>query len=851
MKKFIFILIFTLLVMSSLNSSANQEFMVNQFRFIAQWIPKCTVNTEDIFTVVWQSDPGSAFPWEGQDGHMVGVFARQFYFDGTPRCDEFQVNTTWMNWQDNPYIAAFDNGDFIVVWESYMQDGHGYGVYGQRYTLDCQPIGTEFQINTITKGNQGDLPIVDTDAQGNFVVTWASGMEINTSDIYARYYDSSGQPVGEEFRVNTYLPNAQVRPHVAMNDNGDFVIVWQSDEQDGSERGVYGQRYASDCTPVGEEFQINTFTFEAQQGTHATMFPSGGFAVTWSSYMQDGSNWGVYAQIFDNQGNPVGEEFQVNTSTENSQAVYSICSDDEGNFLITWAHYGDHDEGYPDVFARHFTSTGIPIGDEFLISDTWKKGQSDPHASCNDAGDFAFCWDSKQAEGEENSWRDIFAKTSSAISIKPRAIVFTDETGDEDSRLEPGESGELVIRIHNIGEELEDVTAILETNDEDITISDSVGSYGTLPINTIIGNYDDPFSLALSEDAEPHLAQFTLTIHGDNSTEAFPLDIFVGRAPILLVDDDQGKPADYHFLDYETYFISTLDTLELTYEYWDLFRNEGELPTPLSDYDKIIWYTAETDTNTLTSYDVEELSNYLNNNGKLLITGQNIGADIGDISFYSDYLHAQFIQDNYEDVPIYAVQGIAGDPITDGFVSVIEGEFGADNQISPDVIEPVEGAYKIFNYSMSEEYGAGVRWEGDNKVVYLSFSFEAILNDYQREDLMERILDWLHEDTDVTSGENISVPKNFALHQNYPNPFNPNTTIQFNLPDKSDVNLSVYDITGKLVKTLVNGKKEKGYHSIIWHGRDDDGTRVPSGIYVYRLETTDGYEETKRMILLK
>ena len=301
MKKLV--IIFVLLCVRYSNSFAGQEFMVNQFRPGAQWAVVSTVNTENIFTLVWQSDPGSAYPWKGQDGHQVGVFARQFYFDGTPRCDEFQVNTYWIGWQDNPYGASFDNGDFIVVWESYGQDGDGYGVYGQRYTLDREPIGVEFQINTITEGEQGYNPIVAADAQGNFIVVWSSGIGFSTNNIYARYYNSFGEPQGEEFMVNTYTTDVQLFPFVDMNANGDFVIVWDSQYQDGSETGIFGQRYNPDCTPLGEEFQINTYTEERQELAFVTVFSDGGFVVVWGSYMQDGSGWGSFARIFDNQGN--------------------------------------------------------------------------------------------------------------------------------------------------------------------------------------------------------------------------------------------------------------------------------------------------------------------------------------------------------------------------------------------------------------------------------------------------------------------------------------------------------------------------------------------------------------------
>ena len=96
----------------------------------------------------------------------------------------------------------------------------------------------------------------------------------------------------------------------------------------------------------------------------------------------------------------------------------------------------------------------------------------------------------------------------------------------------------------------------------------------------------------------------------------------------------------------------------------------------------------------------------------------------------------------------------------------------------------------------------------------------------------------------------IAVPDEFALHQNYPNPFNPVTTIQYDIPKETHVNLIVYDILGREVKTLLNQKEQPGYKSIRWNGRNNAGQKVSAGLYFYRLETT-GFVKVHKMILLK
>ncbi|MBD3299571.1 MAG: HYR domain-containing protein [candidate division Zixibacteria bacterium] len=112
---------------------------------------------------------------------------------------------------------------------------------------------------------------------------------------------------------------------------------------------------------------------------------------------------------------------------------------------------------------------------------------------------------------------------------------------------------------------------------------------------------------------------------------------------------------------------------------------------------------------------------------------------------------------------------------------------------------------------------------------------------------------WLdQESNEVTvfaAGAN-PVPTSYALLQNYPNPFNPSTTIQFRLPEASEVNLTIYNVLGQEVRSLITGVKEAGTHTVEWDGRDNNGSAVQSGMYFYRIQTPS-FTEAKKMTLLK
>ena len=95
-----------------------------------------------------------------------------------------------------------------------------------------------------------------------------------------------------------------------------------------------------------------------------------------------------------------------------------------------------------------------------------------------------------------------------------------------------------------------------------------------------------------------------------------------------------------------------------------------------------------------------------------------------------------------------------------------------------------------------------------------------------------------------------NIPSTFSLSQNYPNPFNPITKLDYNLPLRSKVNISIYNVLGQEIKTLVNGVKEYGYHSVTWDGRNDLGKDMSSGVYFARI-TSKGFTKTRKMLLVK
>ncbi|UCD95386.1 MAG: T9SS type A sorting domain-containing protein [Candidatus Zixiibacteriota bacterium] len=104
--------------------------------------------------------------------------------------------------------------------------------------------------------------------------------------------------------------------------------------------------------------------------------------------------------------------------------------------------------------------------------------------------------------------------------------------------------------------------------------------------------------------------------------------------------------------------------------------------------------------------------------------------------------------------------------------------------------------------------------------------------------------------TDVRGVDKGVLPADFELGQNYPNPFNPNTTFEFAVPQKSQVNISIFNILGQKISTIVDAEYGPGYYNATWDGTTDGGSEVASGIYFYKIEA-DNFKSTKKMMLLR
>ena len=339
-------------------------------------------------------------------GMGLGLYAQV-----TPVGPETQTNTTTANNQQNPAVAMDTAGNYVAVWESLGTDGSDYGIYGQRYSAGGNPDSAEFRVNTTTAQGQR-FPSVAMDVNGNAVVVWMDAAADGSGwGIYAQQYDNTGAASGSEILVNTTTTGHQKFPQVAMNDQGDYVVTWMEAPLTGFSFQVKAQRFNFSSGAQGGEIEVDTASSNCEGYPVVAMAQDGSFTIAWQRVGTDGSGMAVVARRYDPTGTALAAPFQVNTTTAENQQAPGIAMDTTGNTLIVWTSY-NQDGDSEGIYGQWLLPDGNTNGPEFKISTYSTLAQTEPVVSASREGCFSVAWSSY---GQDSSFTGVYFKVLNPI----------------------------------------------------------------------------------------------------------------------------------------------------------------------------------------------------------------------------------------------------------------------------------------------------------------------------------------------------------------------------------------------------------------------------------------------------
>ncbi|WP_228527064.1 cadherin-like domain-containing protein, partial [Noviherbaspirillum soli] len=234
-----------------------------------------------------------------------------------------------------------------------------------------------------------------------------------------------------ETLVNGNAGDNQTQAAVAVGANGNTVVVWTADKaEDGDRHGIFGQLFDAHGDPVGIQFQVNTSFHDEQQNAAVGMAADGSFVVTWQSRSGDlgESGWGIRAQRFDQAGNKIASEFVVNALTANEQTSPAIAVAADGQFVIAWASSVNN-----DVYVRHFDRLGNALSGDIQANPVnIGATQSAPSVGIAKDGSFLVAWQSDSG----GTGKSVFAQRFTALGM-PSGLSFRVNAWDANDQIAP------------------------------------------------------------------------------------------------------------------------------------------------------------------------------------------------------------------------------------------------------------------------------------------------------------------------------------------------------------------------------------------------------------------------------
>ncbi len=394
------------------------EFQVNTSTDGDQFEQSATGLADGGYVVTWSSPTTGGVP--------EFIFGQLYKANGKPIGSEFKIGSSPENLRTEPAITALDDGGFIVSWMGYSGGStSSLDVFGQRYDANANTVGAEFLINTHTPDIQGLPSIVELEG-GGFVVTWTSlRQDDSLSSVFAQQFDQNSNPVGVEFPVNTFADGYQIYSEVIALSDGGYLIAWSSSTSEFETSGIFGQRYDASGVASGGEFAITTDPFAANNSLSITSLNDGGFVVTWDG---DGD---IHAQRFDITGAVSGDSFTFNSQSIDNYIEPAVTALSDGGYVVVWLSVLS-DSPDAAVMGQRFDANGQPVGEEFQVnSEDFKIYLSGPnprylatvYATALENGGFVVTWSGNDINGDGLG---VFAQ-----QFKAKVEVFG--TSDDDT----------------------------------------------------------------------------------------------------------------------------------------------------------------------------------------------------------------------------------------------------------------------------------------------------------------------------------------------------------------------------------------------------------------------------------
>ncbi len=818
-------------------NTLGENFKVNDAQGTGKYIGYnlgVAMDADGDFVVVWQDNRNM-----GSD-----IYAQRYDAAGTPIGHNFKVNDNLGGDQFGPAVAMNPSGEFVVAW---FDNREGlYSLYGQRYSSSGEKTGNNFKIASVQTGRKfgTTIPAIAINPKGDFVATWIAQIYYQETDslnleIHTVRFNHKNEILGSEFKVNDsdsilFLNN----PDVAMDAPGNFVITWM--EKRTESQDIYAQRYNFKGEALGSNFRVNEVTGKFfKQFPKAVMNLSKKFAIAWLDSRDRGVN--IYLQYYNQSGEPEGGNLKVADLARYRPFFFGVSKTPSGSLSLAWDGYKCSND--VDIFAMILNQKGEIVKESFKVNDDkGSSSQRNPAIAASLSDHFIISWDDLRFCDT-----DIFAQRFSSSGEFLGSNFQVNHEREEKSSgflssVAMDSSGNSVITFFS------DYGIYFQRYDSDgnglgenILVNESPLPYWATESDVVIdhrGSFVVVWAQMIGSLDQLIFAQL-YTPQGEKVGTNFIANSFLDTAQ----SSDHPKVAKSANGSFVIVWQNSYKTKSDVEIWGQLYNQSGErigVNFEISD-------SAVCRYNQFPDVGADENGNFVVSwlaSGNIFI--QRFKADGSKIG--------PIIKAIYPQVPKFNGFSLAVKPSGEFLVTWTDNRNG-----NPDIYAQrfdAEGNPLGGNFRVNNDQGDNIQQSPvvatDDKNYY--FAWGDNRDSGSGFDIFCKVISF--EPTFVSDEELLNKPQ-YILLQNYPNPFNPATTIPFCLKAQGSTfkgpihtTLTIYNLLGQKVKTLVDEDKLSGSYQVIWDGKNEEAKDVGSGIYFYVIKTKE-LTQTKKMTLVR
>lgn len=705
--------------------------------------------------------------------------------------------------QMNPSMAAAHDGTFFMVWQD-RRSGN-YDIYAQRYDSTGNALGANFKVNDNSGTTLQIMPSVACDSAGNAVVAWQDGRSSSYYDIYAQRYDASGAAVGANFKVNDDIGSAyQWNPAVACAPTaGRFVICWTDYRNPDGDPEVMAQSYLSGSA-AGANFQVtddDNFPYHHQTTARTNVAANDDrVAFAWTDNRRH-KGYDIYSRLTDWSFNTT--VVQLPTPVLLAPADNSWLASDTA--FCTWSAGSKKTKGSPvyyvlKAYSLPDTINPVLVDTTSLTADTLTVGAEARYAWRVEARD-----DALSLPGISGLRRFGYDKTppSTIAQISPADSLTTNQDSitfcwHPSTDAVSGIREYALVYAHDVGFS----TGVAETTLIDTSITlvlPDTAYYWMVEARDSVGNVGVSYVWHLNVDThDPDIPTLALPIGWTGDTTV----VFSWSEVTKKI---KGSAVEYVIqIDTITAFTAPVieDTTSSLSDTFNLMERQY--------YWRVMAYDLAGNYGTYSGYmsfgvdttapDIQYVMD-LPDDASVPYGPYEVSSKVYDLSLKSAWLFTQVNGGSWDSTAMFSALDSLRDTIP---------------ALSPATDETLTVSYYVKAWDMP-----------DHQSVSSTYSFKAI------------------GPLGVEGNPPSALPTVYALTGAYPNPSRGQTVIKYQLPKACNVSLTVYNVAGQTVKRFDIGTKPAGYHAVNWNGN-----QMAAGVYIFRLQAGE-FSATKKLLIVK